>query len=121
MIKKSAMVLLALVVLMVMVSGCTTNTNSTPHNTQNISNQSNNNSNNTNTTNNTNLISAEKAKSIAQQYVEEPGVTAGTPVLQTLNGTKVYIVPLIQNGQTVGEIEIDAVTGKNLGGAGGAP
>lgn len=121
MIKKSTLALLALIVLMVIVSGCTTNTNNTPNNTKNISNQSNNNNNITNNTNNTNLISAEKAKSIAQQYVEEPGVTTGTPVLQTLNGTKVYIVPLLKNGQTVGEIEIDAVTGENLGGAGGAP
>ena len=122
MIKKSTVALLALIVLMVVVSGCTTNTNNTQNNTQNMSNHSNNNSNNANnTTNSTNLISPEKAKSIAQQYVEEPGVTTGTPVLQTVNGTKVYTVPLIQNGQTVGEIEIDAVTGENLGGAGGAP
>lgn len=122
MIKKSTVALMALIVLMVVVSGCTTNTNSTQNNTQNMSNQSNNNSNNANnTTNSTNLISPEKAKSIAQQYVEEPGVTTGTPVLQTFNGKKVYIVPLIQNGQNVGEIEIDAVTGENLGGAGGAP
>jgi len=122
MIKKSTMALLALIVLMVIVSGCTTNTNNTQNNTQNMSNQSNNNSNNANnTTNSTNLISPEKAKSIAQQYVEEPGVTTGTPVLQTFNGKKVYVVPLIQNGKNVGEIEIDAVTGENLGGAGGAP
>lgn len=127
MIKKSTVALLALIVLMVIVSGCTTNTNTTQNNTQNMSKQNNNNSNNNNsnntnnTTNSTNLISPEKAKSIAQQYVEEPGVTTGTPVLQTFNGKKVYVVPLIQNGQNVGEIEIDAVTGENLGGAGGAP
>ncbi|EKF85442.1 PepSY domain-containing protein [Methanobacterium formicicum] len=122
MIKKSTVALMALIVLMVVVSGCTTNTNSTQNNTQNMSNQSNNNSNNANnTTNSTNLISPEKAKSIAQQYVEEPGVTTGTPVLQTVNGKQVYVVPLIQNGKNVGEIEIDAVTGENLGGAGGAP
>lgn len=123
MIKKSTAALMALIVLMVIVSGCTTNTNTTQNNTQNLSNQSNNNSNNNtnNTTNSTNLISPEKAKSIAQQYVKEPGVTTGTPVLQTFNGKKVYVVPLVQNGQNVGEIEIDAVTGENLGGAGGAP
>nr|WP_319374398.1 PepSY domain-containing protein [uncultured Methanobacterium sp.] len=122
MIKKSTVALLALIILMVFVSGCTTNTNTTQNNTQNMSNQSNNNSNNTNnTTNSTNLITPEKAKSIAQQYVKEPGVTTGTPVLQTFNGKKVYVIPLVQNGQNVGEIEIDAVTGENLGGAGGAP
>jgi len=123
MIKKSTVVILALIVLMVIVSGCTNNTNTTQNNTQNMSKQNNNNSNNNtnNTTNSTNLISPEKAKSIAQQYVKEPGVTTGTPVLQTFNGKKVYVVPLVQNGQNVGEIEIDAVTGENLGGAGGSP
>lgn len=119
MIKKSTVALLAVVVLMVVISGCTTSTNNTPNKTQNISNQSNNSTNNTNSADN--LISAEKAKSIAQQYVKEPNVTAGTPSLNTINGKQVYIVPLYQNGQKVGEIEIDAVTGKNLGGAGGAP
>jgi hypothetical protein len=33
----------------------------------------------------------------------------------------VYIVPVIDNGTTVGEITIDAITGENLGGAGGSP
>ena len=33
----------------------------------------------------------------------------------------VYIVPIIENGQNVGEITIDAETGENLGGAGGSP
>ncbi len=121
MIKKSTMALLALVVLMVIVSGCTTNNNKTQNNTQNISNQSNNHSNTTNTTNNTKVMSAEEAKKIAQQYVNEPGVTAGTPVLNTVNGRQIYVVPLYKNEQAVGEIELDAITGENLGGAGGAP
>jgi len=122
MIKKSTMALLALVVLMVIVSGCTTNNNNTTqNNTQNISNQSNNNSNTSNTTNSTKVMSAEEAKKIAQQYVNEPGVTAGTPVLNTVNGRQIYVVPLYDNGQAVGEIELDAITGENLGGAGGAP
>ena len=124
MIKKSTVALLALIVLMVIVSGCTTNNNTTQNNTQNLSNQSNNNSNNNSNTNNTNstkVMSKEEAKRIAQQYVDEPGVTAGTPVLNTVNGRQIYVVPLYQNGQAVGEIELDAVTGENLGGAGGAP
>ena len=38
-----------------------------------------------------------------------------------LNGEKVYIVPIVIKGTTVGEIDIDAKTGKNVGGAGGSP
>lgn len=120
MIKKSTLAVMALLVIIVVVSGCTDNKNKTTNNTQNISNQTHNNSNNT-TNNTSNIISAEEAKAIALQYVEEPGVTAGTPVLDTINGRQVYVVPLYQNGKMVGEIEIDAVTGENLGGAGGAP
>jgi uncharacterized membrane protein YkoI len=66
-------------------------------------------------------ISITKAKSIAQNYIEQPGAAAGTPKLQTMNGTKVYIVPVIYKGEQAGEIWIDAKTGKNVGGAGGAP
>jgi len=66
-------------------------------------------------------ISITKAKSIAQNYIEQPGATAGTPKLQTMNGTKVYIVPVIYKSEQAGEIWIDAKTGKNIGGAGGAP
>jgi uncharacterized membrane protein YkoI len=66
-------------------------------------------------------ISITKAKSIAKNYIEQPGATAGTPKLQTMNGTKVYIVPVIYKGEQAGEIWIDAKTGKNIGGAGGAP
>ena len=66
-------------------------------------------------------ISASKAKEIAQKYIEEPGAKAGTPKLIDEDGKKVYVVPVIDNGQQVGEIEIDAQTGENLGGAGGAP
>jgi uncharacterized membrane protein YkoI len=65
------------------------------------------------------IISASKAKKIALEYIEEPGATAGTPEL--VKSGKVYIVPVIVDGKTVGEIEIDAVTGENLGGSGGAP
>jgi len=65
------------------------------------------------------IISASEAQSIAQKYIEEPGATAGTPDLVEKNGQKIYIVPVILNGQTVGEIHIDAITGNNVGGAGG--
>jgi uncharacterized membrane protein YkoI len=77
----------------------------------------------TKTSNNTqSYISPAEAQEIATKYIEVSGVTAGTPKLTTESGTPVYIVPLIDtNNTTVGEIDIDAKTGKNLGGAGGAP
>ncbi|MGB9938093.1 MAG: PepSY domain-containing protein [Methanobacterium sp.] len=64
-------------------------------------------------------ISASKAQEIAQKYIDEPGAEAGTPKLTSISGKNVYIVPIIDNGEQVGEIEIDAQTGSNLGGAGG--
>ncbi|HHT19493.1 MAG: PepSY domain-containing protein [Euryarchaeota archaeon] len=117
MIKKCSLtMLMALMVLMVVVSGCTEKNNTT-NTTTSISNQTSPNTNN----NNSNIISAEEAKTIAQGFVEEPGVTAETPTLTTVDGRQIYVVPLYQNGNIVGEIEIDAVTGENIGGAGGAP
>lgn len=67
------------------------------------------------------MISAAEAQEIAKRYIEEPNATAGTPRLSEEDGTKTYIVPVIMNGSTVGQIEINAYTGKNVGGAGGAP
>jgi uncharacterized membrane protein YkoI len=78
-----------------------------------------------NTTNNTtaknadNVISSEEAKKIASNYIEQSGATAGTPQLVNQDGKKVYVVPVIYNGTNAGEIDIDALTGQNLGGAGG--
>lgn len=66
-----------------------------------------------------NIISEENARSIAQQYIEEPGAVAGDPRLVNYNGKLAYVVPVLLNGVNVGEIYIDAQTGKNLGGAGG--
>lgn len=65
------------------------------------------------------MISAIEAQEIAQKYIEEPGATVGTPHLVELNGQMIYVVPIIMDGKTVGQIEIDAYTGKNVGGAGG--
>ena len=77
-----------------------------------------------NTTSNTDKtqsnISPAKAQAIAKTYIEVSGAAAGTPKLVNQDGTLVYIVPVIDNNSTVGEIDIDAKTGKNLGGAGGA-
>lgn len=66
-------------------------------------------------------ISVTKAKLIAQKYIQQDGATAGTPKLKTMNGKQTYIVPVNLNGDQVGEIWIDAQTGENIGGAGGAP
>jgi flagellar basal body-associated protein FliL len=74
------------------------------------------------TSNNTQSnISPAEAQKIAAKYIEQAGATPGTPDLVSQDGKKVYIVPVILNNTTVGEIDIDAKTGKNLGGAGGAP
>jgi len=66
-------------------------------------------------------ITPAEAQKIATTYIAVSGATAGTPKLVNQNGTLVYIVPVTQNNSTVGEIDIDAKTGKNLGGAGGSP
>jgi len=67
-------------------------------------------------------ISASQAKSIVQNnYIKQQGATAGTPKLTTMNGNQVWVVPINYNGQQVGEVWIDAQTGNNVGGAGGAP
>lgn len=71
------------------------------------------------TDNSVKVISKEEAKKIAQKYIEEPGAVAGEPVLVTMDKKLTYIVPVLLNGEKVGEIYIDARTGKNLGGAGG--
>jgi uncharacterized membrane protein YkoI len=66
-------------------------------------------------------ISSAKAMQIANTYIEVSNATAGTPSLVTEDNKLVYIVPVIDNGTNVGEIDIDAQTGANLGGAGGSP
>ncbi|AUB55401.1 MULTISPECIES: PepSY domain-containing protein [Methanobacterium] len=66
-------------------------------------------------------ISTSEAKTIAQKYILQDGATAGTPKLITSDGKKIYLVPVLMNGNQVGEIYIDPETGANLGGAGGAP
>ena len=76
------------------------------------------------TTNNNNsptTITPTEAQKIAKTFIKVSGATAGTPKLVNQEGTLMYIVPVINNNTVVGEIDIDAKTGKNLGGAGGAP
>ena len=66
-------------------------------------------------------ITSEEAQKLAQKYIDVEGATAGTPKLIKTDGQYIYVVPVINNGTNVGEIDINAVTGKNVGGAGGAP
>lgn len=106
---KSVISMIAILVFIVGISGCiddnqNTNTNKTVQN---------------NTTQNTTKVSSDDAKNIAQKFIEEPGATAGEPMLKNDDGTQVYIVPIMHNNNIVGEILIDAQTGENLGGAGG--
>jgi hypothetical protein len=68
-------------------------------------------------------VTPSQAKTLAKTSIDYDGAYAGTPTLKSLWGTKVYIVPVMikQDGKEVriGEIYIDAITGKNLKGAGG--
>ena len=66
-------------------------------------------------------ISSAEAMKIANSYIQVSTAKAGTPNLITQDNKLVYIVPVIDNGTNVGEIDIDAQTGANLGGAGGSP
>jgi hypothetical protein len=66
-----------------------------------------------------NMISPAKAQKIAEKYIKEPGATAGIPKWEEVGGEMVYIVPVMINGTNVGEITINAITGENMGGAGG--
>jgi hypothetical protein len=67
------------------------------------------------------ILSSLKAKLLAKKFIKQPGASPGTPILVKYNNKMVYIVPVVQNRTKVGEIDIDAKNGKNLGGAGGAP
>jgi Flp pilus assembly protein TadG len=66
-------------------------------------------------------ISPAEARNIADTYIQVSGAIAGTPKLVYQSNKLVYIVPVMENGTNVGEIDIDAQNGHNLGGAGGAP
>ena len=65
------------------------------------------------------IISPAEAQKIAAKYIEQNGATPGTPNLISQDGKKVYVVPVIINNANVGEIDVDAHSGSNLGGAGG--
>jgi uncharacterized membrane protein YkoI len=113
---KSVICFIATLVLIVGVSGCVDDT----QNATNTGNQTlqQNTSGNTSAANV--KISPEEAKTIAKKYIKQSGASPGDPMLKT-EGNKVYIVPIIVNGNPAGEIIIDAQTGENKGGIGGAP
>jgi len=122
MFNKSMIVIVAVVAIMVIgiaAYGSAGKLNSTNQTKQNLSDNNNNSLPTNSQATEQSIISASEAQSIAQKYIEEPGAKAGTPNLVEENGQKIYIVPVILNGQTVGEIHIDAITGNNVGGAGG--
>jgi len=68
-----------------------------------------------------NAISSSKAKSIANKYIDEPGVSMGSPKRVNIGGKDTYVIPIKSGDQNVGEIQIDPDTGDNVGGAGGVP
>jgi maltose-binding protein MalE len=111
---KNLIAVLSIIAILVAVSGCTSTSNNTTNNTTN--NNSNNivvnNSTNHNTTN---YISAAKAKSLATSYTGM-GVTLGTPTLTSLNGVKVWKVPVktVGTDESVDSIYINAITGKRV-------
>ena len=122
MIKKVIVGLVVLVALLGIgfASYSYTKNNSTNNSTvKSVNQNTTNNITNNSTSSIENKISKAEAKKIANTYINSQGATAGTPNLIKQDGKYVYIVPVMDNGQSVGEIDIDAETGANLGGAGG--
>jgi uncharacterized membrane protein YkoI len=124
MIKKSITALLVVVAVLgvaLVVYGLPNSKNTTVSTSSNQSTNVlvSNTSNNTTAQNADKVISSVEAKKIASTYIEQAGATAGTPQLVNQDGKKVYVVPVIYKGTNAGEIDIDALTGQNLGGAGG--
>jgi uncharacterized membrane protein YkoI len=124
--RRFMLILVALVIvvgLMAAFAGLMNQQQNKGNNDSNVDNQTTNNtvtntSIATNVTNKT-IITPQEAQEKAQKYIAEPGATAGTPKLFNESGGFIYVVPVVMNNKTVGEIEIDARTGENLGGSGG--
>ena len=68
-----------------------------------------------------NQVVTTSPQEIAQKYIKDPNASTGKPIISKINGNYYYAVPVKINKNTVGEIDIDPKTGKNVGGAGGAP
>ena len=112
---KSIIGFITILILIVGISGCVYDTQNTT-NTENQTLQQT--SGNSNASTADVKISPEEAQDIAKQYINQSGATPGEPMLKA-DGNKVYIVPIIVNGNPAGEIFIDAQTGENKGGIGG--
>ena len=130
MIKKSIVAVVVMLAAAALVFGATGNHNNSTNNSKgqqssvtDSSSSSNSGSDSDKTSDNTTKpkITSTEAQKIAQKYIDVQGATAGTPKLIKTNGQYIYVVPVIDNGTNVGEIDINAITGKNVGGAGGAP
>lgn len=102
-------------------NNATNNTNQGTQQTQQINNTTSQNTNSNTKTSTKIAISSAEAMKIANGYIQVSTATAGTPSLVKQDNKMVYIVPVMNNGTNVGEIDIDAQTGANLGGAGGSP
>ena len=102
-------------------NNATNNTNQGTQQTQQINNTTSQNTNSDTTTSTKIAISSAEAMKIANGYIQVSTATAGTPSLVKQDNKMVYVVPVMNNGTNIGEIDIDAQTGANLGGAGGSP
>ncbi len=108
---KSLISFVAIIVLIVGISGCVEDTqSSTNDNNQTMQNSSG----NSNSSAADVKITSQEAKNIAKKYINKTGATPGDPLLKT-DGDKVYIVPIVTNGNQAGEILIDAQTGEYKG------
>lgn len=96
-------------------------TNNAGTNQQNKENKMTNDQNNAESSSDNGGISSSQAQSIADNYIEEPGASSGSPKNVNIGGEDTYVVPVESDGKNVGEIHIDPQTGENVGGAGGAP
>ncbi len=129
MIKKSIVAVVVMLAAAALVFGASGN-HTNPANTSNQAQQSSVTSSSSNSASDNNKasdntektkITSAEAQKIAQKYIDVQGATAGTPKLIKNDGQYIYVVPVIDNETNVGEIHINAITGKNVGGAGGAP
>lgn len=107
--KESFIVFIILTILTVSISGCVDDTDNSVNSNQTLQKD---NSSAANV-----KITSDEAKNIAKKYLNKSGATLGEPLLKT-EGDKVYIIPIIVNGNNAGEILIDAQTGENKGAIG---
>jgi uncharacterized membrane protein YkoI len=115
---KSVIGLIAVLIVLVSISGCITNDQTNNTNTDNQTVQQDTTGNTTSNSTGAN-VSAADAKKIAKKYIQQPGATAGEPTLINTDGKSTYMVPVMLNGNQIGEVIVDAQTGEFVDGAGG--